>query len=306
MEQRVRPEQVGCGTRGGAEAAVRAVRSFLEEGKTASQILLKLDSINAFNTIRRDVLIQIVHDTVPMYLPFVWQSYRRPSKLVYGEHVLESASGVQQGDPLGPLLFCLVIERLTKSLTSPLNAWYLDDGTIGGDVDCVVSDLQIVMTKGLEQGLELSTSKCELFSFGGSHQERVAIRQKVNVFCPGILLPSRSELSLLGAPFMEEGLEEAVRAKTGPMKVVSKRLCFMHVHQALLHILRSSSVWKFSEVLKEFDEVVRSSLAEITNVQMSVEPWRHATFPVGLGGLGIRRAEEVALPAFLASIHSAQ
>ncbi|GAV00268.1 LOW QUALITY PROTEIN: hypothetical protein RvY_11143 [Ramazzottius varieornatus] len=117
---------------------------------------------------------------------------------------------------------------------------------------------------------------------------------------------------------MEEGLEEAVRAKTGPMKVVSKILCLMHDHYSLfllknclclpklLYILRCSAVWKFPEVLKEFDEVVRSSLAEITNIQMSAEPWRQATFPVGLGGLGIRRTEEVALPAFLASIHSVQ
>ncbi|GAV05564.1 hypothetical protein RvY_15670 [Ramazzottius varieornatus] len=196
MEQRVRPEKVGRGTTGGAEAAVHAVRSFLEEGRTASQILLKLNFKNAFNTIRRDVLIQNVHDNMPMYLPFT------------------------------------------------------------------------VMTEGLDLGLELNTSKCELFAFGGSHQDRVAIEQEVNVVCPGILLPSRSELSLLGAPSMEEGLE-AVRAKTGPMKVVSKRLCLMHAHQALfllknclclpklLYILRCSPVWKFAEVLKEFDEVIR-------------------------------------------------
>ncbi|GAU96872.1 hypothetical protein RvY_08246 [Ramazzottius varieornatus] len=54
------------------------------------------------------------------------------------------------------------------------------------------------------------------------------------------------------------------------------------------------------------DEVVRSSLSEITNTGMSSGPWRQATMPVGLGGLGIRRTEEVALPAFLASLHSVQ
>ncbi|GAU89490.1 hypothetical protein RvY_02037 [Ramazzottius varieornatus] len=57
MEEQVRPEQVGCGTRGGAEAAVHAVRCFLEEGRDESQVLLKLDFKNAFNTIHRDVLL---------------------------------------------------------------------------------------------------------------------------------------------------------------------------------------------------------------------------------------------------------
>ncbi|GAV09477.1 hypothetical protein RvY_19016 [Ramazzottius varieornatus] len=39
---------------------------------------------------------------------------------------------------------------------------------------------------------------------------------------------------------------------------------------------------------------------------MSSGSWRQATLPVGLGGLGIRRTEEVALPTFQASLHSVQ
>ena len=37
---------------------------------------------------------------------------------------------------------------------------------------------------------------------------------------------------------------------------------------------------------------------------MDEKTWRQATLPVSLGGLGIRRTEEIALPAYLASIHS--
>ncbi|GAV01250.1 hypothetical protein RvY_11990 [Ramazzottius varieornatus] len=47
-------------------------------------------------------------------------------------------------------------------------------------------------------------------------------------------------------------------------------------------------------------------MSEITNTGMSSGPWRQATLPVSLGGLGIRRTEEVVLPAFLASLHSVQ
>ena len=40
--------------------------------------------------------------------------------LFLGETPLQSSKGVQQGDPLGPLLFCLVIHLLTEKLTSEL------------------------------------------------------------------------------------------------------------------------------------------------------------------------------------------
>ncbi|GAV01565.1 hypothetical protein RvY_12256 [Ramazzottius varieornatus] len=39
---------------------------------------------------------------------------------------------------------------------------------------------------------------------------------------------------------------------------------------------------------------------------MSDDVWKQATLPVGKGGLGIRRAEQIALPAYLASIYSAR
>ena len=68
MEQLVRPEQVGCGTKGGAEAAVHAARCLVEEVQLGSRVLLKLDFKNAFNTIHRHVLLQLVRDSLPEYL----------------------------------------------------------------------------------------------------------------------------------------------------------------------------------------------------------------------------------------------
>ena len=42
------------------------------------------------------------------------------------------AEGIQQGDPLGPLLFCLTIHSLVSELMSELKYFYLYDGTIAG------------------------------------------------------------------------------------------------------------------------------------------------------------------------------
>ncbi|GAU91413.1 hypothetical protein RvY_03671 [Ramazzottius varieornatus] len=84
-----------------------------------------------------------------------------PKNLIYGEHVIHSARGVQQGDPLGPLLFCLLTRNLSKSLQSPFNVWYLDDATLGGDFELVSRDFQTIVKIGASLGLELNTSKCE-------------------------------------------------------------------------------------------------------------------------------------------------
>jgi hypothetical protein len=42
-------------------------------------------------------------------------------------------TGVQQGDPLGPVLFCLALHPVIKSLKSEFNVWYLDDGVLADD-----------------------------------------------------------------------------------------------------------------------------------------------------------------------------
>ena len=60
------------------------------------------------------------------------------------DHTLLSAEGVQQGDPLGPLLFCITIQPLIQKLRSDFSVFYLDDGTIGGSRDDVQADLQLM------------------------------------------------------------------------------------------------------------------------------------------------------------------
>ena len=53
---------------------------------------------------------------------------------------------------------------------------------------------------------------------------------------------------------------------------------------------------------EEFDETIRKSLQEILNVDMEGSIWAQSSLPVHLGGLGIRRVSEVAIPAYLSSV----
>ncbi|KAL5475099.1 hypothetical protein EMCRGX_G027154 [Ephydatia muelleri] len=87
---------------------------------------------------------------------------------------LRSESGVQQGDLLGPLLFCLVLHKMvtaiaTDSICSQLSfhSWYMDDGVIAGSKQAALQALSIIKQLGPPLGLFINTSKCELFSKGG-------------------------------------------------------------------------------------------------------------------------------------------
>ena len=48
-----------------------------------------------------------------------------------------------------------------------------------------------------------------------------------------------------------------------------------------------------------------TGLENILNVKLESESWAQSTLPVSKGGLGVRYASDIALPAFLSSAHGA-
>ena len=72
----------------------------------------------------------------------IWQSYANTSNLYFSDEcVVKSEEGVQQEDPLGPLLFSLGLLDLVRSCQSKLSTWYRDDGSLVGSPDMVLADL---------------------------------------------------------------------------------------------------------------------------------------------------------------------
>ena len=127
------PFQLGFGVKGGVEAAIHAARCYLHH-LTPGHAVIKLDFKNAFNSVRRDKMLGSVLDLAPKIYQFVHSAYSMPSSLFWGDRILHSMEGVQQGYPLGPLHFCLAIHRIQVRLSSELKLLYLDDVTLGGSL----------------------------------------------------------------------------------------------------------------------------------------------------------------------------
>jgi len=106
-------------------------------------------------------MLKAVEELVPD-LPFVYSVYCKPSSPFWGDKILQSSEGVQQGDPLGSLLFCLTIHHLTLQLRSEFCVFYLDDGTLGGSMEDVLQDLHTVEQVADNLGLQLNREKSEV------------------------------------------------------------------------------------------------------------------------------------------------
>ena len=74
------PRQLGYGTKVGSEAAVHAARLFLQHAEPTA-VMVKLDFCNAFNSIRRDKMLECVQDLAPDLSAYVHSAYSAPSSL---------------------------------------------------------------------------------------------------------------------------------------------------------------------------------------------------------------------------------
>ena len=105
------PLQLGVATPLGTEAIIHAVRQWLVRNTgSATKVLLKVDFENAFNVLDRPELLRQVRAHLPGLAPWVEWCYGAHSRLLCDGAALTSESGVQQGDPLGPLLFALTLQ----------------------------------------------------------------------------------------------------------------------------------------------------------------------------------------------------
>ena len=84
------------------------MRNYHENSKNIeNKVVLRLDIKNAFNTISIKSCIKEVKKHIPHLNKWAEWCYLRPSRLIFGDHVIIFETGIQQGGPIGSLLFAM-------------------------------------------------------------------------------------------------------------------------------------------------------------------------------------------------------
>ena len=88
-------------------------------------------------------MLETVASSMPGIATFTNFCCSQHSQLFYDKFVVSSESGIQQGDPLSPLLSSLtlspIIEKIHESLSLlKQHSWYLDDGVLVGPEDDLI------------------------------------------------------------------------------------------------------------------------------------------------------------------------
>ena len=114
-------------------------------------------------------MFRAVRELCPSIAAWVEYCYHCAPILYAGDHnKVASCMGVQQGDPLGPLLFSVVLHGFLKELEAQvpdlvLNVWFLDDGTIIGTKRQLLEVMKVLEENTL-RGLHPNWSKSLVWS----------------------------------------------------------------------------------------------------------------------------------------------
>ncbi|KAA8490257.1 hypothetical protein FVE85_7685 [Porphyridium purpureum] len=256
----------------------------------------------------------------PALWPLVRSTYAHPAPLRVGAHVLASACGVQQGDPLGPLLFSLVLHKVLADTESPglSSFWYLDDGSIVGPLAQLEGFLDAFSSDAAAYGMRVNRTKTQLVLPPGTQPAVVPA---------GLAdLPRLAwdQAQLLGVPLDFTGSGESLvpitNASAQVLQLAEQVAKLSHPEEAfyllrgsvgpkrLMHLARTMPPPVVTRIFAEFDRAWRSIVARALGVMAHEvgEPckaeWR---LPCSLGGLGLTAVADIAPFAFAAGSRAA-
>ncbi|HYN44590.1 MAG TPA: reverse transcriptase domain-containing protein [Candidatus Limnocylindrales bacterium] len=314
------PHQLGVAVPRGAETAIHTWREFINavDPDDNETVALKIDLQNAFNNIDRGSALLLLHHHFPELYSFMSYMYGSSSYLfIRGmEKVILSSQGAQQGDPLGPLLSCLVFHVIVNRINAlddiKLNLWYMDDGAIIGHYKSIQKVLEILDELKDSLGVFLNEAKTEIIWLNDSPHPSDPFRDT------NFKLTSPKEMEMLGAPLgTRQWCNDYVfkKAISKSQVVIDKllglndsQIAFLLLRACLsyskmVYFMRTVPVGYMSFVTKAFDNMILECLTNIISFKLSEPGYRQLQLNVSNGGLGIRNTNKHHPAAFYSSIN---
>ena len=327
--------QMGVAIPGGAEALIH-LRAVAEEVMSSADAvaILDLDFKNAFPSFEWCSIRESVANHFPSILPWCAWCHAQPS-VVYlpSGGVAFVDRGAEQGDPLGSLYCALVLadvaSRTRAAMTQELqnegiqcnapflDAWYMDDGEVFCKPAFVELFLRILDLEAAKVGAtrgsgpdvkstaRLCGSTSSIDAIGDTWVSDY-IRRTCKVGRPNV------PVEVLGAELHR--LREQFSDITDRVGAIHDAISSLdHVSTELVltrfcadvckvtYLLRVAGPSMDDDLLDKYDKQGRSSMERILGGPLHDAAWEQGAAGVREGGLGLRRAKDLALPAFVAS-----
>ncbi|KAL5499483.1 hypothetical protein EMCRGX_G010909 [Ephydatia muelleri] len=280
------PLQYGVACTAGAEKVIHGVRSCIKEHWIDDNFTVcKVDMSNAFNCVSRQALLEECAVHFPELLPWVGWCYGSQPTLWHPLGQLSSEVGVQQGDPLGPLLFSLVLQKVVSYIAQ-------DRECLPLLFNAVNRALTLIQKMGPSLGLFVNVSKCELFGCGdlSSFPPEMKVSRVPNlvilgapigdlIFCAKFVAQKRADAAVLLSQLAEVGAEDP-------------QVAFLLLRQCaafckLVHLARSAPPSHIAEGFALFDKDVRQCFAECTAVDAADVEWMQAQLSLSRAVLAV-------------------
>jgi hypothetical protein len=314
--QLLQPLQVGVGVPNGAEAVIHALNRYIRRPDLPNDTVVALvDFANAFNRVDRQKVLDEIFSKFPTIFGWVQYTYGVSATLFTGTDILMASAGVQQGDPLGPLLFALVFQPILLHIRSEFSLTsvaFLDDWTLAGPAPQVAAALQMIREIGPESGLFASDVKTVVWSPSGQDLQATGLFDRYQ--CPqsdGVELLGGA-VSVSSAFIVEvasKRVDKCVSSLHRMLALEDPQLCLMLLRACegmpkLMYTWRTIHPQYLHEPAMHFEDELIAALRRILvadGPHFGDFQVRLSTLPVSLGGLGIQLPSDILHFAFSAS-----
>lgn len=309
------PFQHGVSVPGGAESIIHHVRSLFEKDPSGLDLgLLKIDFLNAFNCISRQIIFEELSLHFPEVVPYFLWCYGCSSHLFFGSHSIPSSRGVQQGDPLGPFLFSLALQKLCRIMAVefpdlPLNKWYLDDGNIVAPFPILRDVLSFVENFSTSLGLTVNRSKSELIGLSSPPPSDMFPQVICKQSCCEVLGSPIGSAAFCNAHVTRK-LSKSISLIEMLPQLDDTQMAFSLLRSCcnfgkIVFFLRTTPSHLISDACTFFDHSLKLGIEKVLGISLSSLPATQTSLPLSMGGFGLRRSIQHSSAAFLASVFSA-